>query len=321
MRIAQAMVTATVAIIATAANAQQWPSKPVRLVVPFAPGGGTDVQARLLTAALQNSTGQTFFVDNRTGASGLIAYHHMIEQPADGYTVLFTSGSISVVTTLYANRMKFDPLTDFTPVTWLSSTPLVLSLHPSVPAKSPKELIALAKRVGISSMNAGGNTFGSTAHLSAELFNQLAGLKSQVITYRGGGPASVALISGETDYIFATAPSVAPHLRSGKAKAIAVTTPKPSPFFPGLPTMNSLLPGFETDNWYAVFMPKGAPKAVVDRLHAELVKAHGVDSVKKFLNSEHLEPVNSTPQGLTVKFKDDIAKYAKIIKAANIRAQ
>lgn len=321
MRMTMVAIAAALAAASGNAVAQQWPTKPVRLIVPFAPGGGTDVQARLLTAALQNSTGQSFIVDNRTGASGLIAYHHLIEQPPDGYTVLFTSGSISVVSTLYASRMKFDPLADLTPVTWLSSTPLVLSLHPSVPAKSPKELIALAKKMGISSMNAGGNTFGSTAHLSAELFNQMAGLKSQVITYRGGGPATVALISGETDYIFATAPSIAPHLRSGKAKAIAVSTLKPSPFFPELPTMNSILPGFETDNWYAVFLPKGAPKAIVDRLHAELVKAQSVEAVKKFALRENLESVNSTPQELTAKFRQDIERYAKVIKAANIKSQ
>jgi tripartite-type tricarboxylate transporter receptor subunit TctC len=170
-------------------------------------------------------------------------------------------------------------------------------------------------------MNAGGNTFGSTAHLSAELFNQMAGIKSQVITYRGGGPATVALISGETDYIFATAPSIAPHLRSGKAKAIAVSTAKPSPFFPELPTMSSILPGFETDNWYAVFLPKGAPKAIVDRLHAELIKAQGMEAVKKFALQENLEPVNSSPQELTAKFKGDIERYAKVIRAANIKAQ
>lgn len=321
MRMTMVAIAAALAATSGTAVAQQWPTKPVRLIVPFAPGGGTDVQARLLTAALQNSTGQSFIVDNRTGASGLIAYHLLIEQPPDGYTVLFTSGSISVVSTLYASRMKFDPLADLTPVTWLSSTPLVLSLHPSVPAKSPKELIALAKKMGISSMNAGGNTFGSTAHLSAELFNQMAGLKSQVITYRGGGPATVALISGETDYIFATAPSIAPHLRSGKAKAIAVSTLKPSPFFPELPTMNSILPGFETDNWYAVFLPKGAPKAIVDRLHAELAKAQNVEAVKKFALRENLESVNSTPQELTAKFRQDIERYAKVIKAANIKSQ
>lgn len=307
------------ALAAAPAAAQQWPEKPVRLLVPFAPGGGTDIQARLLTAALQKSTGQPFLVDNRTGASGLIATQIVVDAPADGYNVLFTSGSISVVATLYAKRMKFNPLTDLAPVSWLSSTPLVLSLHPSVPAKSVKDLVALAKRSG--SMNAGGNTTGSTAHLSAEMFNQMAGVKSQVVTYRGSGPATIALISGETDYIFATAPSIAPHLRSGKAKAIAVTTPKRSSFFPDLPTMNTYYPGFETDNWYAVFLPKNTPKAVVERLNAELRKAQGTEEVKKFLVQEALEAVSSTPEELTTMFRRDIEKYAKVIAAANIRAE
>lgn len=309
---------AAAALIAMPAAAQQWPEKPVRLMVPFAPGGGTDVQARLLTAALQRSTGQTFLVDNRTGANGLIATQLVVDAPADGYTVLFTSGSISAIATLYAKRMKFNVLTDLAPVSWLSSTPLVLSLHPSVPAKSVKDLVALARRSG--SMNAGGNTVGSTAHLSAEMFNQMAGLKSQVITYRGGGPATIALISGETDYLFATAPSVLPHLRSGKAKAIAVTTPKRSPFFPDLPTMNSYYPGFETDNWYAVFLPKNTPKAIVDRLNAELRKAQATEDVKKFMVQESLESVSSSPEELTAMFKRDIEKYAKVIASANIRA-
>lgn len=298
--------------------AQQWPERTVRLLVPFAPGGGTDVQARLLTGALQRSTGQTFIVDNRTGANGLIATQLVVDAPADGYTVLFTSGSISPLTTLYANRMKFNPTVDLLPVSWLSSTPLVLSLHPSVPAKSIKELVALARRSG--SMNAGGNTVGSTAHLSAEMFNQMAGLKSQVINYRGGGPATIALISGETDYIFATAPSIIPHLRSGKAKAIAVSTPKRSVFFPELPTMNSIYPGFETDNWYAVFLPKNTPRPVVDRLNGELRKAQATDEVKKFMAQEMLESVSSSPEELAAMFKRDIDKYAKVIVSANIKA-
>lgn len=320
MRIERLIPTcvAAIALSGLPAIAQQWPEKPVRLLVPFAPGGGTDVQARLLTAALQKSTGQSFIVDNRTGANGLIATQLAVDAPADGHTVLFTSGSISAVTTLYAKRMKFNPLTDLAAVSWLSSTPLVLSLHPSVPAKSVKELVALAKRTG--TMNAGGNTVGSTAHLSAEMLNQMAGLKSQVINYRGGGPATIALISGETDYIFATAPSIIPHLRSGKAKAIAVSTPKRSVFFPELPTMNSTYPGFETDNWYAVFLPKNTPKAIVDRLSGELRKAQATEEVKKFMVHEALESVSSSPDELTAMFKRDIAKYAKVIAAANIQA-
>jgi tripartite-type tricarboxylate transporter receptor subunit TctC len=277
------------------AHAQQWPAeKPVRMIVPFSPGGGTDIQARLLTAALQRSMGQTFIVDNRTGASGLIGTQLAVDSAPDGYTVFFTSGSISVVTTLYAKRMKFDPLADLAPVSWLSSTPLVLSVHPSVPVKTVKEFVALAKsKPGM--LTAGGNATGSTAHLSAEMFNQMTGAKATVVTYRGGGPATVALISGETDFIFATAPSVMPHLRTGKAKALAVTTAKPSSFFPDLPTMNSIYPGFEADNWYAAFYPRNTPRAIIDKMNSELAKAQETPEVKKFMTREALEVVSSSP--------------------------
>ena len=300
------------------AAAQQWPDKTVRILVPFPPGGGTDIQARLLSVAFQKSTGQNFIVDNRTGANGLIAGQIAVDSPPDGSTILFTSGSISVVVTLNAKQMKFNVHTDLAPVSWISSTPLVLSLHPSVPAKSVKELVALAKRTP-ASMNAGGNTAGSTAHLTAEMFNQVVGIKSTVVTYRGGGPAVIALISGEIDYIFATAPSIMPHLKSGKAKAIAVTTPKPSSALPELPTMNSIYPGFESDNWYAMFFPKGTPRPVVDKLNAEIRKALATAEIKAFLPREALEPVASSPEELSALLRREIDKYAKVIQLANIR--
>jgi len=300
------------------AFAQQWPDKTVRILVPFPPGGGTDIQARLLSVAFQKSMGQNFIVDNRTGANGLIAGQIAVDSPPDGSTILFTSGSISVVVTLNAKQMKFNVHTDLAPVSWISSTPLVLSLHPSVPAKSVKELVALAKRTP-ASMNAGGNTAGSTAHLTAEMFNQVVGIKSTVVTYRGGGPAVIALISGEIDYIFATAPSIMPHLKSGKAKAIAVTTPKPSSALPELPTMNSIYPGFESDNWYAMFFPKGTPRPVVDRLNAEIRKALATAEIKAFLPREALEPVASSPEELSALLRREIDKYAKVIQLANIR--
>jgi len=300
------------------ASAQQWPDKTVRILVPFPPGGGTDIQARLLSVAFQKSTGQNFIVDNRTGANGLIAGQIAVDSPPDGSTILFTSGSISVVVTLNAKQMKFNVHTDLAPVSWISSTPLVLSLHPSVPAKSVKELVALAKRTP-ASMNAGGNTAGSTAHLTAEMFNQVVGIKSTVVTYRGGGPAVIALISGEIDYIFATAPSIMPHLKSGKAKAIAVTTPKPSSALPELPTMNSIYPGFESDNWYAMFFPKGTPRPVVDKLNAEIRKALATAEIKAFLPREALEPVASSPEELSALLRREIDKYAKVIQLANIR--
>jgi tripartite-type tricarboxylate transporter receptor subunit TctC len=302
------------------AIAQNWPAKPVRLLVPFPPGGGTDIQARLLSKVFQQEFGQSFIIDNRTGAGGIIAAQLTVDSPGDGYTILFTSGSISVVTTLYANRIKFNALTDLVPISWLSSTPLVLSLHPSVPAKSVKELVTLAKGKP-SIFTAGGNDVGSTAHLSAEMFNQMAGLKSTVVHYRGGGPAVIAVVSGETDYIFATAPSIMPHLKSGKAKALAVTTEKPSPAFPELPTMSTFYPGFVSDNWYAMFFPKNTPRPIVDRMNAAVKKALDSGEVKNFMTREALETVASSPEELTAKFKTDSARYAKVIKAANIKVE
>ena len=315
---ALAVISAAWIMFPPHAFAQQWPDKTVRILVPFPPGGGTDIQARLLSVAFQKSTGQNFIVDNRTGANGLIAGQIAVDSPPDGSTILFTSGSISVVVTLNAKQMKFNVHTDLAPVSWISSTPLVLSLHPSVPAKSVKELVALAKRAP-ASMNAGGNTAGSTAHLTAEMFNQVVGIKSTVVTYRGGGPAVIALISGEIDYIFATAPSIMPHLKSGKAKAIAVTTPKPSSALPELPTMNSIYPGFESDNWYAMFFPKGTPRPVVDRLNAEIRKALDTQEVKAFYPREALDPVASSPEELSALLRREIDKYAKVIQLANIR--
>jgi tripartite-type tricarboxylate transporter receptor subunit TctC len=302
------------------AAAQQWPDKTVRILVPFPPGGGTDIQARLLSAAFQKSMGQNFIIDNRTGASGLIASQIAVDSPPDGNTILFTSGSISVVVTLHAKQMKFNVYNDLQPVSWISSTPLVLSLHPSVPAKSVKELVALAKRTP-HPMNAGGNTAGSTAHLTAEMFNQTVGLHSTVVTYRGGGPAVLALISGEIDYIFATAPSIMPHIKSGKAKALAVTTPKRSSALPDLPTMNSIFPGFESDNWYAMFYPKGTPRAIVDKLNSEIRKALDTPEIKAFYPREALDPVASSPEELTALLRQEIDKYAKVIRLAGIKVE
>ena len=320
----RAWFVAALAMLALGAGAsalaQQWPEKTVRVLVPFPPGGGTDIQARLLTAAFQKSVGQTFVIDNRTGASGLIATQLLVDSPPDGHTILFTSASISAVVTLYAKQVKFNALTDLAPVSWLSSTPLVLSLHPSVPAKSVKELVAVG-RARPGALIAGGNSAGSTAHLSAEMFNQMTGLKTTVLTYRGGGPAVIALISGEIGYIFATAPSIMPHVKSGRAKAIAVTTPKPSSYFPELPTMNTIYPGFESDNWYAMFVPKGTPKAIVDRLHAEIRKGMETPEVKAYMPREALDAVVSSPEELGALLKREIEKYAKVIKAANIRVE
>ena len=300
--------------------AQQWPDKPVHILVPFPPGGGTDIQARLLSTEFQKSTGQGFIVDNRTGAAGLIAAQLVVDSPPDGYTILFTSGSISVVATLYSKRMKFDVNRDLEPISWISSTPLVLAVHPSVPAHSVKELAALAKlRPG--GMNVGGNTAGSTAHLSAEMFNQLAGTKATIVTYRGGGPAVIALVSGELDFAFVTAPSIMPFLKSGKAKGLAVTTPKRSSVLPDLPTMDSMYPGFTADNWYAMFYPKGTPKDIVNKMNAEIKKAANSPELKEFYPKQALDVVASSPEELRALLGSEIPKYAEVIHKGNIRVQ
>ena len=311
-------LTAAAMCFAGPASAQNYPTRPVRIIVPFGAGGGTDIQARLLSKNFNESMKQTFIVDNRSGAGGLIGAEAAVRSPADGYTILFTTASLSVNVTLYAKRIKFDPLKDLEPISWISSAPLVLVEHPSVPAKSVKELVALAKRSG--KMNAGSNGAGTTSHLSIEMFKQLGHIDAVHVPYKGGGPSMAALISGEIDFLFATGPTAAPFIKAGKIRALAVTTPKKSSAFPDLPTMNSVFPGFESDNWYAMFFPAGTPKAMVAKINSEIKKALNASDVRAFMQREALDPVASTPEELSANFKREIGRYAKIIKAGNIRA-
>jgi tripartite-type tricarboxylate transporter receptor subunit TctC len=318
--IALAALAAAVVASPVYVCAQQWPEKSVRLVVPFAPGGGIDVQSRVLSAQFQKSLGQNFLVDNRTGASGIIGTQHVVDAAPDGYTMMVTSASLSVVVSLYAKRVRFNVFNDLSPVTWLSTSPLVLVVHPSVPVKSVKELVALAKRTR-EGMNAAGNASGTTSHLTAEMFNQAAGIKSTVLTYRGGGPSVLALITGEVDYLFATPPSIMPHITSGRARPIAVTSTKPSPLMRELPTMSAIYPGFEAENWYAVFFPKGTPKPIVDKLNAEIRKALDTPELKDFFPKQMLTPVGSPPEELAALLKRDVEKYAEVIRTANIKVE
>jgi len=314
----QCGVAALALVIGAGAQAQTWPAKPVRVIIPFAPGGGTDIQGRLLGKKFYESMGQTFVIENRTGAAGLIGAEVAARSPADGYTILFTTASLAVNVSLY-KKIAFDPLKDLQPVSWISSVPLVLVVHPSVPVKSPKELVALAKREK-GKMNAAHNGSGTTSHLSIEMLKQFAGVDVTPIPYKGGGPAIAAMISGETDFSFATALAAQPHIKAGKVKALAVTTAKRSGAFPDLPTMASLYPSFESDNWYAMFFPTGTPKDVVAKLNAEIVKALKANDLRDFIVQEGGDPVGSTPAELDAYFKREVGKYAKIIKAGNISA-
>jgi tripartite-type tricarboxylate transporter receptor subunit TctC len=300
-------------------GAQSWPDKPVRIIVPFGPGGGTDIQGRLLGKKFYESMGQTFVVDNRAGAAGLIGAELAVKSPADGNTILFTTASLSVNVTLYKKSITFDPLKDLAPVCWISSVPLVLVTHPSVPVKSVKDIIALAKKTG--KLNAGSNGAGTTSYLAVEMFKQATGANVVNVPYKGGGPAITALISGEVDFEFATALAAAPHVKSGKVKAFAVTTAKPAKAYPDLPTMTSTYPDFDVDNWYAMFMPAGTPKPIIDKLHSEILKALKASDVQEFMAREGGQPVGSTPEELTDMFKREVAKYAKVIEAGHMAVQ
>ena len=305
-------------MLAAPALHAEYPEKPVRLIVPFSPGGGTDIQGRLLAEKMRQSTGQTFIVDNRTGAGGLIGGQIAADSDPDGYTILFTTASLAVNVTLYSKRMKFSATRDLVPITWVSSAPLVLVVHPSVPAKNVKELIALAKKQP-GGLTAGVNSVGTTSHLSAEMLKQMAKLDFVIVPFRGGGPSAMALVTGEIDVLFGTAPAAMPHIKSGRIRALAVTTPKKASVFPDLPTMNSVYPGFESDNWYAMFFPKGVSKDKVAKINAEVAKALKDKDIADFYAREGVDPVASSPEELGALMKREIAKYAGVIKRGNIR--
>ena len=300
------------------APAQAWPAKTVRIIVPFAPGGSSDLQGRLLAKKYHETLGQPFVVDNRAGASGMIGVEMVARAPADGYTVLLTSASLSVNATLYATRVKFDPLRDIVPVTWLSSVPLVVTVHPSVPVKSVPELVALAKRTK-AGLNGGHNGAGSTSHIALEMLKQQTGIDVVSIAYKGGGPGTTAILGGEVDVTFSTLTTIKQHLDSGKLRGLAVTTLKPSSVYPKLPTMASMYADFESDNWFGLFLPAKTPRDIVTRLNSVTVDALKSPEIRDFIAREGGELVASTPEELGNHLAREITRYAKVIKAGNIR--
>jgi tripartite-type tricarboxylate transporter receptor subunit TctC len=303
--------------LASSASAQSWPSRSVRIVVPFQPGGGTDIQGRLLAKKLTESMGQSFVVDNRSGAGGLIGAEIVAKAPPDGYALLFSSASLAVNATL-VKKLPFDPLKDLAPVSLLSSAPLVLVVHPSVPAKTVQELVALAKKHK-GKLNAASNGSGTTSHLAIEMLKQAAGIDVVHVPYKGGGPAVTAMMAGEVELRFSGQLAVIPHVRSGRVRPLAIASSRKSTLLPDLPTLASLYPGFDADNWYAMFATGGTPKELVARLHAEIVRALQAADMREIIIKDGAEPVGSTPEELGAYFRRETEKYAKVIKAANIR--
>jgi tripartite-type tricarboxylate transporter receptor subunit TctC len=308
------------ASLATHAAAQNYPLKPVRIIVPFAAGGGTDVQARVLGKHLQDLTGQPFIVDNRAGASGLIGAEIVAGAPPDGYTVLMSTATLAILPAFLGSAMKIQPMRDLAPVIQASTTPMVLIVHPSVPARSVREFISLAKsKPGI--FNAAINVPGSTSHLSAEMLKQYTGVKFTGVPYKGGGLSMVATMGGETDFQFAEGLLAMPQISAGKVRALAVTTPETVAFFPRLPTMHSILPGFISDNWFAFYLPAAAPKEIVLSLNAAIRKTLEVKDVRAMFDRDAIVARGGTPEDLAAHLKSETVRFAEIIRKGNITMQ
>ncbi len=301
------------------AFAQDYPAKPIRIVLPFSPGGGTDLLARLMSKRFYEAWGQTATVDNRPGAGGNLGAEIVAKSAPDGYTLMMSTASVAVNVSLYS-KLPFDSRKDFIPITQVASAPLVVTVHPSVPAKSVKEFVDLAKRTK-GGLNFGSNGTGTTSHLALELFNQSAGIKLTHIPYKGAGALMTALLSGEVEIGFPAVISVQPHLRSGKLRALAVTTKRKSSALPDVPTLDIIYPGFDIDNWFSLFAPAGTPMTIVNRVQAEVVKGLQHPESKQFMVNEGAEPVGSTPAEFAAFFATEIDKYAKIIKLSGAKPE
>ena len=304
-----------------AAHAAEYPTKPVRMLVGFAPGGGTDTTARTIAQPLSAALGQQIIVDNRPGAAGNIAADIAAKSPPDGYTILMgTIAALAINPSLY-QKLPFDPIKDFEPVTLAVSSTNVLAVHPSVAAKNMRELIALAKAQP-GKLTYGSSGIGGAGHLAGVLFDQLAGTTMVHVPYKGGAPAMIALISGEVQLVFATAETAVPQIKSGKIRALGVTMAKRTALLPDLPTIAEAgLPGYEANNWYGLLVPAKTPRAIVDRLHREAVKVLNTPAIKEQLFRQGLDASPSTQQEFAAYIKSEIAKWAKVVKASGAKAE
>ena len=299
------------------ALAQDWPSRPVKLIVPFPPGGGTDTVARPLAAKLSQVLGQQVVVDNKGGAGGTIGAAAAAKSPADGYTVLLYSVHGAVAAAAYKN-LAYDLEKDLVPVTTAAIFPDVLVAANRVPAKTLPELIAYAK-ANPGKINCGSAGNGTSRHLSCEMFAAAAGFKATHVPYKGTGPATQALMAGEIDYIFEALGSAAGQIRGGTVRPIVVTSAKRSPSFPEIPTaIESGLPGFEVTSWYGLWVPAGTPRAIVDKLRAAVVKAFEEQDLRDTWFKLGAEPGGSTPEVFRDIVSKDIVKWGKVVREANV---
>jgi tripartite-type tricarboxylate transporter receptor subunit TctC len=311
-----AVLAAVIAGTAGLAQAQQYPVKPVRVIVPFAPGGGSDITARVFSAKLSEYLGQQFVVDNRGGAGGLIGMELTARAPADGYVIMMMSASFAATSAV--QRPAFDPINNIVAVAEFGITPFVLTVHPSLPAKSTKELIALARTTKGGLSYAGTGTGGAT-HLATELFSSMAKIKMVAIQYKSTGAAMADLLSGQVPVIVGSLLPVTPHLSSGRLRGLAVTTAKRWHTVPNLPTVAETLPRYEVVLWFGTMTPRGTPQPVIERLNGAINKALQDPAVKKTLETDGMLPSGGTPQQFGDRIRKDYDRWTRVVKEAGIK--
>jgi len=316
----RALLTAVAVLASTACPAQKYPDRPVRVLVPFPAAGGTDILARLFLQKVSERLGANFVIDNRAGAGGTIGTEIVAKAPPDGYTILVCSSSHTINPSVY-KKLGYDPIRDFAPVTMLASGPGLLVVHPSVPARNVKELIAFAKsKPGQLIYASAGN--GTPPHLAAELFKSMAGIDMVHIPYKGNVPAFVDLISGAVQVSFPTITSGLPQVRAGKLRGLGVTSKERSSVMPEVPTIaESGLPGYESTTWYGMLAPAGTPATIVRTLHDQMVAVLKLEDIREKLLVQGLEPAGNTPAEFSSIIASELTKWRKVVAAAGMKAE
>src|SRR6267143_652971 len=303
------------------AQAQVYPAKPIRMIVAYPPGGGTDIVGRMVAQKLGEALGQSVLVENRGGASGNLGTEIAARAAPDGYTILMGNVAPNAINVSLFKNLPFDPVADFVPVSLVASTPNILVVHPSIPARTVKEVIALAKAKP-GTLNFASAGVGSSSHLAGELFRILAGADIVHVPYKGAGPAIVDVLSGQVQLYFATMPAAMPHVKSGKLAAVAVTSSRRSQALPDLPAIAEAgVPGYEASTWYGVLAPARTPAAVIARLHENIVRILAVSETRARLADQGFEPVGNSPEEFGAYIKSEIAKWGKVIGDAGIRPE
>jgi len=302
---------------AYAQSPQKYPAKPIRLVLPFPPGGSTDIIARVVGQKLTEAWGQQVIIDNRPGAGGNVAAEFVARAAPDGYTLFQANVANAIGAGLYP-KLNYSLTNDFAAVSQLATTPYVLLSHPSVPAKNVRELIALAKaRTG--QLNYASAGAGSATHLSGELLKSMAGIDIVHVPYKGTGPAVTALLSGEVDLYFATVPAAAPMVKAARLRALGVSSARRAALMPDVPAIAETLKGYDTGTWHGVLAPVATPKEIVQQLSTEIIRILNAPDVREKLVAQGLDPVGDTPEQFAAFLRAEIAKWAKVVKASGAR--